>query len=328
MALSVWSRRVLLTIAGVLAAAIAQAAADKPTEPRAFQFTYAATVVDLKPEQRARIWLPVPPKNDDQDVEIVSKDLPSEGRIDREPRYGNRILYFEAKADRKGCIPLSVVYRVKRREVSRDTAAKSDEDAEELSRLLRANRRVPISGKPLELLKDAKVPDGEMEAARLFYDVVNRHMRYSKEGTGWGEGDSTWACENGRGNCTDFHSLFISLARARHIPAKFEIGFSLPTKRGFGTINGYHCWAKFRLSSGDWVPVDISEANKEPRLRDYYFGKLSTNRIAFSTGRDLPLVPRQTGPPLNFFVYPYVEVDGKEYPQAKIHRRMSFRDEE
>ena len=196
-----------------------------------------------------------------------------------------------------------------------------------MARLLEANRHVPVSGKPLELLKGKKVPVEEMEAARFFYDLVNRHMRYSKEGTGWGQGDSVWACENGRGNCTDFHSLFISLTRAQHIPAQFEIGFLLPTKHGSGVIGGYHCWAKFRLPSGTWFPVDISEANKNPRLHDYYFGNLTADRVTFSTGRDLMLLPRQAGPPVNFFIYPYVEVEGKEHPQAKIQRRFSYRDE-
>ncbi|HEY7308026.1 MAG TPA: transglutaminase domain-containing protein [Gemmataceae bacterium] len=294
---------------------------------RTFQFTYAATVTDLKLGQAARIWLPVPPSNDDQEVSIVTKDLPAEGKIHTEKPNGNRILYLRAKADDKGEIRLRMVYRVKRRELKRDHLPRQEgEDAEELARLREANKRVPIEGKPLELLKGKDVPRDEMEAARLFYDVVNRHMRYSKEGTGWGNGDSVWACENGRGNCTDFHSLFLSLARSRRIPARFEIGFGLPAKRGAGDLAGYHCWAKFHLRSGVWVPVDISEANKEPRLRDYYFGNLTEDRVAFSTGRDLNLVPLQDGPSLNFFIYPYVEVDGKEHPQAKIERRFSFRD--
>jgi transglutaminase-like putative cysteine protease len=328
MNLPFFRRLLLLAIFSVCAMAPVRAAEGKAKPPRAFRFTYSATVVDLKPGQTARVWLPVPPRNDDQDVEIASKDLPAVGRIGTERTHGNRILYFEAKADDKGCIPFSVVYRVKRRELTRDRWTKGNEKAEELTRLVQANRRVPITGKPLELLKDKQVPSDEMETARLIYDVVNSHMRYSKEGAGWGEGDAVWACENGRGNCTDFHSLFMSLARSRHIPAKFEIGFSLPIKHGSGDIAGYHCWAKFRLSSGVWVPVDISEANKEPRLRDYYFGNLSADRVSFSTGRDLTLEPPQAGPPLNFFIYPYVEVEGKEYPQAKIERHMSFRDEQ
>jgi hypothetical protein len=186
---------------------------------------------------------------------------------------------------------------------------------------------VPIAGKPLDLLKGKKLPGNEMEVARVCYDVVNAHMRYRKEGTGWGHGDSVWACEKGYGNCSDFHSLFISLVRSRHIPAKFEIGFSLPSQRGAGDISGYHCWAKFHPKGKGWVPVDISEANKNPARRDYYFGNLTEDRVALSTGRDLELTPHQSGPPLNFLIDPYVEVDGKMYSQAKIHHRVSFRDE-
>jgi transglutaminase-like putative cysteine protease len=119
----------------------------------------------------------------------------------------------------------------------------------------------------------------------------------------------------------------MSLARSQKIPAKFEIGFPLPEQPGPGEVAGYHCWAKFRPEGKGWVPVDISEANKNPNLRDYYFGNLTENRVAFSTGRDLELVPRQDGPPVNFLIYPYVEVDGKEYPQGKIQKKFTYKDE-
>jgi transglutaminase-like putative cysteine protease len=303
---------------------------DKSMSPRVrlFQFTYAATIAGLEPAQRARIWLPVPPSNDDQQVEIVRKDLPVEGRIGTEKTYGNRVLYLEAKANDAGEIPLRLDYRVRRRELTRRKPSPSDEGARELALLLQPNRLVPIAGKPLELLRGKQVPDDEMQAARLLYDLVDDHLRYSKEGTGWGNGDSVWACENGRGNCTDFHSLFLSLSRAQHMPAKFEIGFAVPPHAHSGEIAGYHCWAKFHLRSGAWMPVDISEANKEPSMRDYYFGNLTADRVAFSTGRDLILEPPQDGPPLNFFIYPHVEVDGRQYSQDKIALRFSFRDEE
>jgi hypothetical protein len=62
-------------------------------------------------------------------------------------------------------------------------------------------------------------------------------------------------------------------------------------------------------------------------LRDCCFGNLSPDRVAFSAGRDIELVPRQDGPPLNFFAYPYVEADGKPYADAKVERHFSFRDE-
>src|SRR5437879_241735 len=93
----------------------------------------------------------------------------------------------------------------------------------------------------------ATIPDLPTDTpARVLYDVVNGHMKYDKpkDKPGWGRGDAVWACDNGFGNCSDFHSLFISLARAKKIPAKFEIGFLLPEKRGKENIEGYHCWAK------------------------------------------------------------------------------------
>ena len=151
-------------------------------------------------------------------------------------------------------------------------------------------------------------------------------MRYSKEGTGWGHGDAVWACASGYGNCSDFHSLFISLARSQKIPARFEIGFPLPPQHGAGEVPGYHCWAKFHPAGDGWVPVDISEANKNPNLKDYYFGNLSENRLMFSAGRDLDLVPKQNGPPLNFFIYPYVEVDDKPYAADQVAGKFSYQD--
>jgi hypothetical protein len=48
------------------------------------------------------------------------------------------------------------------------------------------------------------------------------------------------------------------------------------------------------------------------------------NRVQFSLGRDLRLSPPQDGKPLNYFVYPYVEVDGREYPNVSL--AFSFAD--
>ena len=70
--------------------------------------------------------------------------------------------------------------------------------------------------------------------------------------------------------------------------------------------------------------MDISEAWKDPAKHDYFFGSLDSNRVQFSLGRDLTLSPRQDGPPLNYFVYPYVEVDGR--PFEGIEKEFSFRE--
>jgi transglutaminase-like putative cysteine protease len=328
-----WISLSALGLISLLAAEAEPAAAENPpasvkkAEPhqRTFLFTYAGTVTGLPAGKMARIWLPVPPSNEDQEIKIVSKDLPAKEQIARESRFGNRILYLETNADAQGEIPLSITYRVTRREVRGDVN-KQAEDKTRLEDFLKPDARVPVGGKPLELINGKDLPKDQVEAARVLYEVVNNHMRYSKEGTGWGRGDAEWACTSGYGNCTDFHSLFISLARSQKIPAKFEIGFPLPEKRGAGEVAGYHCWAKFRPAGKDWIPVDISEANKNPKMRDYYFGNLTEDRVTFTTGRDIDLAPKQDGEPLNYFVYPYVEVDGKPYAGEKVQRKFTYKD--
>jgi hypothetical protein len=272
----------------------------------------------------ARVWLPVPHIDPDQEVKILAVDFPGQHQITREPEFGNQIFYFESQPSRKGTLSFSIRYQIIRRELMIETIRPIA--AEDTSRFMQPDSRVPIAGKPLRLIKGKRLPMDQLDTARVIYDIVRQHMRYSKEGTGWGRGDSEWACDSGFGNCSDFHSLFISLARSQKLPAKFEIGFLLPETHGSGEIAGYHCWAKFKPAGRGWVPVDISEASRHPELGAYYFGNLSENRVTFSTGRDIELVPKQQGPRLNFFIYPYVEVDGRPYPPEQISSQFTYRD--
>ena len=314
----------------------APGAKDPPTplapKTRNFVFTYSGTVTDLKPGETAKIWLPVPKNSAEQTITIMQ--APAQHELHDEPQYGNAILFLEEKANQKGEIPFKVTYKVARKEVKTDVKSgatlKPREAPDQVMRFLQPDKKVPISGKPLDLLrenlKDKPLPGDQFAAAKVLYDVVNTHMKYSKEGKGWGQGDSVWACDSKFGNCTDFHSLFISMARGNKIPSKFEMGFPIPPKRGEGVVGGYHCWAWFMPEGKGWVPVDISEANRFPEMREYYFGNLTEDRVQFTTGRDINLVPRQAGPPLNFLIYPYVEVNGQTYPTEKVQRAFSYQD--
>lgn len=317
------SLRFLLTVVGLVWLTPPVRTAEPPRE-REFLFTYEATITGLESGRSARVWLPVPPTNEDQTVAVVGRALSAAAAIDKEPKYGNQVLYAEARADERGQIPLALTYRVKRREAK--SYRPEIENRDDLGLYLRPDAMVPVGGKPVTLLEGRRLPDNQLQLGRLLYDVVNGHMRYNKEGSGWGRGDAAWACDSKRGNCTDFHSLFIALARSQQLPARFEIGFALPSKRGRGDIAGYHCWAKFYARDKGWVPVDIAEASQRPERAEYCFGNLSEDRVTFSIGRDLVLVPKQDGPPLNFFIYPYVEVAGEPYPAGKVKQRFSFED--
>jgi hypothetical protein len=114
------------------------------------------------------------------------------------------------------------------------------------------------------------------------------------------------------------------MARSQAIPSRFEIGFQLPADKQSSEVAGYHCWAEFFTPQNGWVPVDISEAWKHPVKKAYYFGAHDADRIQFTLGRDLKLNPPQKGDPLNYFIYPYVEVGGKTY--SNIENDFSFSD--
>jgi transglutaminase-like putative cysteine protease len=322
---------VLSMFAAMAPAAFAQA-------ERHFTFHYGFTVKNISPGEHVRIWIPLAHSDSFQEVQVTAKsgDLPL--KQFRQSEYGNEVFYAEmAKAD-KDEYKFSVDYDVIRREHvvlvngqpagegARATSAKVGATPKlELARFLEPDRLVPVTGVPAQLAAEqTKGATTQLEKAKDIYEYVFRTMRYDKTGTGWGHGDTLWACDSKHGNCTDFHSVFISMARSQKIPARFEIGFPLPADKSAAEIPGYHCWAEFYVDSIGWIPVDISEAWKHQEKRDYFFGAHDANRFQFTQGRDLKLTPAQDGPPLNYFVYPYVEVAGKEYPNVSIN--FSFED--
>jgi hypothetical protein len=325
-------RTAFMSVAAILVGAASawgagETAATAPGAQRQFTFHYGATINGLPPGKTVRVWLPAPPTNEDQTVRTVS--TPEGARAGVEPKYGNHMVYLERGAGADGTIALECVYAVQRREVKGGNGAAIS--ADEAKRFLLPDAKVPVGGKSLTLLEGKALPEDPLRLGRVLYDVVDDHMTYRKDKPGWGTGDSDWACDSKFGNCTDFHSLFISLARAKGLPAKFEIGFLLgPESKTPAKVAGYHCWAKFKPGTADaaagWVPVDISEANQHPEERDLDFGTLTANRVMFTVGRDLTLSPAQAGGPLNFFVYPYVEVDGTVWPQDKIAKAFSYED--
>jgi len=310
---------------------------DQPVrvpKSRKFDFHYQFQVKDLTPsgdeeKDLVRVWLPCPSSSDQQEVVRLEGSAPAAISEQMEARFGNRLLYFETRIPSDGQFNVDVPYEVVRHEVLK--AEPSGELADELDermrdKLLEADTLVPTSGKALSMIDTIKLSQEPLALARQLYDVVDEHVVYKKEGTGWGRGDTNWVCESGYGNCTDFHSLFISLARSQGLPARFEIGFSIPTDKQEGPVVGYHCWAWFHLKKGGWIPVDISEADKHPELKDYYFGNLTADRVMFSAGRDLELVPEPVEGPLNFHIYPYIEVGGQTLAKENVELQFTFAD--
>lgn len=324
---------------GLAGAAVvfSQPPAAPPAPERSFEFTYTTVLKNLPAgARRVQVWIPLASSSPSQTVRVEQIKSPVPVRQTRESEYGNRMLYAEWNAAAAGRtappVAITVRYHVTRLQCSQGDFARLMQynrhpwaTPVSLARYLQPDHLVPVDGKIQQLAaQNTQGRKGEIEKAHAIYDYIFHTMRYDKSGAGWGRGDALWACGAHRGNCTDFHSLFISMARAERIPARFQIGFPLPENQRQGMIPGYHCWAEFYAGGVGWVPVDISEAWLDPARYNYYFGTLDASRVRFSTGRDLTLQPRQAGPPVNYFVYPYVELDGKPYAGAE--KTFSFYD--
>jgi len=309
-----------MRFSGLLLAAAAMIAAESLPTPRerSFAFEYSVAVKDVPASARfVDLWVPVP--HDDPYQKItglqIETPFPHATTTDRD---GNVILHLRVARPASGSVPLSMRFNAIRKEHIQllTTPEVKPESKAVLERWLKPDRLVPLDDQIRKWARevvDAAHATTDLEMARAIYQHVVATVKYDKSGKGWGNGDIYYACDARRGNCTDFHAIFIGYARALGIPARFAIGFPLPTERGAGKIAGYHCWAEFYAKGIGWVPVDASEAGKNPDKRDYFFGAHDENRVELSRGRDLLLTPVQKADPLNYFVYPYAEVDGEKY---------------
>src|SRR5204863_8755812 len=131
------------------------------------------------------LWVPVPPNNEHQDVSLLRAENSNSPRETRDHKFGNAFYYVEGPANEKGEAFFRATYRVTRREVTGPGPVPTPAEA---AMYLQPDQLVPVGGKPLTLISDKKLPPDPMEKARKLYELVNTHMKYSKESTGWGRG--------------------------------------------------------------------------------------------------------------------------------------------
>jgi transglutaminase-like putative cysteine protease len=319
---------------------------DSSRPHRSFRFVYTAAVPTVTSgAKQVRLWIPVPLDTSDQTIgnlELETKN-PADGQA------GSSVSGAKAadlKDGSKGqvkwtfhdigggfgrsvCVespgtPIEVALAF---DVTRyETKGGGKATPEELAELKRPDKMIPLDGKVAAVAAGLKLPSDPKAAVRSLYDHTLERMKYDKPEAdkSWGRGDAEWACDARFGNCTDFHSYFMGLARVKGMPARFEMGFSIPGgNEKEAKVGGYHCWAYVWLEGQGWMPVDISEADKHPEKTDFFFGTLDADRVTMTGGRDLTLTPAPAAGVLNFFVYPYAEVDGQKVEAAKSFLRIN-----
>jgi len=331
-------RRVAAFLPLALLAALPARAGDDRAN-RTFVFVYEAGIAAVPDgSKQVRLWIPVPMDNNDQKIGTVKLSVTADGMTNEADITADGMVKGSLPAKctvspishgwgRALCVesagkPFSV--RMSANVTRYETKGGGTASKETLAMDLSPDKMVPINGKAASM--GDKIPNGGNATAtsRAIYDHILERMKYDKPaGQPWGRGDAEWACDSCYGNCTDFHSYFMAIARKKGIPVRFEMGFNVPAgTEAEAPVGGYHCWAFF-WDGATWVPIDASEASKAPARADYLFGTLDMDRVTFTGGRDLQLSPAPAAGSLNFFVYPYCEIDGKEFKDVtKSFKRL------
>lgn len=299
---------------------------DASRVQRSFRFVYTAAIPEVPAgAKQARLWIPVPLDTPDQIISHPAFTATGAGgqvngaSLKSGEQGGLKWSFHDIGGGfgRSMCVetagtPIAVELAF---DVTRyETKGGGQASPEELAELKQADKMIPLDGKVAAVAASLKLPADPKATARALYDHTLERMKYDKpESGGWGRGDAEWACDARFGNCTDFHSYFMGLARTKGLAARFEMGFSIPGgEEKEAKVGGYHCWAYVWIDGQGWMPVDISEADKHPEKTEFFFGTLDAERVSMTGGRDLTLTPSPAEGTLNFFVYPYAEVDGKK----------------
>lgn len=285
---------------------------DSEVKAMLLDLSYATEmVVPPKLGDLVRFWIPLLQTDQEQEISSMGIESPIPFKMTEEGLYKNKMVFVEGKFKKGDSITLT--YKLKRKR-----SGTIIDKREDMKRHLVLTEREKWDQNIIrfvdKVVGDEKRP---LEVGRRIFNALVDYLTYDKTIPGCGLGISTWTFENKAGRCDDFHALFRTMMIYKGIPVRWEQGFPLPypsamTRSGKfeGDCTGAHCWVRFYIGDGQWVPVDVSEANKRKDMREYFFGTISPNRFKVSTGRDIVLNPPQNGEPLNTYPYTHAEVDG------------------
>jgi transglutaminase-like putative cysteine protease len=328
-----------------------------------FEARHELKVVVPERARQLRVWFAMPQDDPLQQVKNFKVEAPMPHCITTDSE-GNKAVYLELSEPKLKEFSVVETFTLVRHEQISGVDAKnakplSAAKRQELSPFLAANQHVIIDDRirklSAEIVGDEKNP---VLASRKLYDWVLANIDYwvkdPKHKKASPVGSSEYCLTTKTGNCTDFHSLWTSLARAAGIPTRMVYGsFFKKELDGQDTDQSYHCWPEFYATGIGWVPHDVavadifvgdfqSNADNEKLVRlttgdgyngpdkakvDYYFGNIDERRVTWSRGRDLTLSPRQDAGPVNALAKAYVEVDGKPATEKEVWtRKLTFRE--
>ena len=337
--------RLLLPLASLLSLAAAPARAfAKPADvTTTYRVQQTVKLSDIPADAKSvKWWIAIPDDERFQEVlDFSVTSAPGSWKIVTEPDRGNRFMYVEVANPNTSTLTSQVEFTVRRRSVFVDL------DPARVGPITDSHRRLFVD----DLRRDAphmkvtpriaKLADEACgnetnvatQALLLLGAVADYADHYSKDPSKphCGIGDAEDCMTNAGGCCTDLHSMFIALARARGIPSRLQMGYRLrEPNEGKEVDPGYRCWAEYFVPNYGWVPADIVEADALEGLgRTRWFTGLTERRLWLNEGREFDLAGRAvTEKRVNTMVIGYAEIDGVEarlLPEGDVPEQLTRR---
>ena len=137
----------------------------------------------------------------------------------------------------------------------------TEEEQDEVSRYLLSTESID-SDNPTIVNMASELVEGEddlFKAVFLLASWVEENVEYDLNTlTETASQKASWVLENKQGVCDEISSLFIAMARAVGIPARFVSGISYTTSELFDENWQPHGWAEVYFPSVGWVSFDIT----------------------------------------------------------------------
>jgi transglutaminase-like putative cysteine protease len=308
--------------------------------------TYTFEIQAAPGAKQARLWVPYPATDANQEISrvVVTGNFTRQGVKESA---ASKTTYLAAEWDTITATPqLTFSFHVN----SHYTKGKPLHDGgsvipADIAPYLDPNQYIPcldplIVSKAKEAIGNAKTI---LDKARGVYDWTIAHTFRNPDvkGCGLGRAIETLTQARGGGKCADISSVFVTVLRAAGVPSRDVFGLRIGGKDG--EISGdFHCWSEFYLPGTGWVQADPADVRKamlieklelgDPKTREwteFFWNGDDLFRIALNRGnRGMVFDPAQTGEPLEYFMYPFAQVDGNTldyFDYKKFRYSVSFK---
>lgn len=279
--------------------------------------------------KKVQLWAPYPLSEASQKISNVKiSGNYKTSKVVKDDATGASYVYAaweNAKEAPKMTMSFHVDSHFRKGHALKDNGAKYPAD---VKKYLAASPNIPSDNKKILTIAEDAVEGAttNLAKARAIYEwtIANTFRDPDVKGCGLGKALATLNEAKGGGKCADISSVFVTVMRAAGIPTRDVFGLRSTGKDG--EITGdFHCWTEFYLPGTGWVQADPADVRKamliekldldSPKTKEwteFFWNGDNLFRIIMSrSDRGITFKPAQAGGPVDYFMYPFAQVDGK-----------------